>query len=68
VIIEDSEANCLASATTIQVARPDLVETAVSNPPAFAKPGDVVAVTDTTKNQGGLVAKRPRRGITSLDI
>ena len=53
VVIEtDDNNNCIASATTVQVTRPDLIELAVSNPPATAKPGDAFLVSDTAKNQG----------------
>lgn len=44
--------NCLASSTQIVVTAPDLVETAVSNPPAAANPGSGFQVTDTAHNQG----------------
>jgi hypothetical protein len=52
----DEVNNCLASASPIQVARPDLVETAVSDPPAAAAAGGTFTVTDTVQNQGGLAA------------
>ena len=53
VVAEASDANnCRAAAATIVVGRPDLVETAVSNPPAAARPGTSFAVTDTVRNQG----------------
>ena len=48
----DETNNCIPSAASVQLTRPDLIETAVSNPPANAKPGDFFSVTDTTKNQG----------------
>ena len=47
--------NCIASATAIvTVARPDLVETAVTaNPPApIRAPGTTFSVTDTVQNRG----------------
>ena len=57
VVTETDEVNnCLAAASPIEVARPDLVETAVSNPPAAASAGGVFTVTDTVQNQGGLAA------------
>ena len=57
VVAEASDANnCRAAAATIVVGRPDLVETAVSNPPAAARPGTSFAVTDTVRNQGTLTA------------
>ena len=69
VIVEADEGNnCIASATTITLTRPDLIETAVSNPPAAAKPGDVFAVTDTAKNQGPVnAAASTTRYYLSLD-
>jgi subtilase family serine protease len=57
VVIEIDEGNnCLASASPIQVARADLVETAVSDPPVTAAAGGTFTVTDTVQNQGGLAA------------
>jgi hypothetical protein len=44
--------NCLASATQVDVRAPDLIESAVSNPPANASPGGSFSVTDTARNQG----------------
>ena len=52
----DETNNCVASAGTVQVTLPDLVETAVTNPPPAAKPGGTLGVTDTTKNQGAVAA------------
>ena len=52
----DETNNCLASAATIQVARPDLVETALSAPPATIARGASFAVTDTVLNQGAVAA------------
>src|SRR4029453_15230071 len=50
---EDDEANnCRASAGTVVVARPDLIEFSVNNPPANLSPGGVYTVTDTPKNIG----------------
>jgi hypothetical protein len=48
--------NCLASAATVTLARPDLVQTTVSNPPATAARGGTFRVTDTVKNQGTATA------------
>ena len=48
--------NCLASAATVNVTRPDLVETAVSNPPATAARNGTFGVTDTVRNQGTVTA------------
>ncbi len=56
-VAESNEANnCLASSATIQVTRPDLVESQVSAPPATATQGSSFSVTDTVLNQGGLSA------------
>jgi subtilase family serine protease len=52
-IAEISEANnCLASAGSVQVVRPDLVETSITNPPAAAAAGSFFAMTDTVTNVG----------------
>src|SRR5262249_6572186 len=48
----DETNNCVASATTVTITRPDLVETAVSNPPDNAKPNATITITDTVQNQG----------------
>ncbi|PYM14561.1 MAG: hypothetical protein DMD81_17580 [Candidatus Rokuibacteriota bacterium] len=50
--------NCLASATTVQVAAagPDLVVTVVGNPTTPAAAGGTLKVTDTVKNQGTAAA------------
>jgi CARDB len=47
--------NCRPSASTVQVSvfPPDLVESAVSNPPATVGFGQHFSVTDTVSNQGG---------------
>jgi hypothetical protein len=42
--------NCLVSDTAVEVRRPDLVETSVSDPPAALAPGNKFAVTDTVQN------------------
>ena len=56
-VVETDEANnCRVSASTIQVALPDLVITAVGNPPASAAKGAKFRITDTTKNQGTVTA------------
>ena len=56
-VAESNEGNnCRASATTVQVqaaAAPDLVVTAVSNPPSTVAIGGAFSITDTTMNQGG---------------
>jgi len=64
--------NCIASATTVQVqgvgSGPDLVVTAVSNPPASATFGGTFSVTDTTMNQGDTpVMSTKTRYYLSLD-
>src|SRR5206468_2078794 len=57
VVIEVEEGNnCIASPTPVQVTRPDLVQTAVSNPPSAAAPGTSFKVTDTAANQGLVAA------------
>jgi subtilase family serine protease len=48
----DETNNCISSATSVVLGRPDLVETAVSNPPASAAPGTAFNVTDTVQNVG----------------
>jgi subtilase family serine protease len=67
--------NCIASATTVQVqagAQPDLVVSALSNPPGAAMAGGLFSVTVTTTNQGaGAVtgSKKPKtRFYLSLDM
>ena len=56
-LTESNESNnCLAAANRVEVTRPDLIETAVSNPPASAARGSSFAVTDTVTNQGGWTA------------
>jgi subtilase family serine protease len=53
VVTESNETNnCRAAATTVQVGISDLVESAVSNPPATALVGSSFSVTDTVQNQG----------------
>ncbi|HSR13288.1 MAG TPA: CARDB domain-containing protein, partial [Thermodesulfobacteriota bacterium] len=54
VIETDETNNCIVSSGMVQVAGPDLVETAVSNPPAGVAPGASFDVTDTVTNQGAL--------------
>jgi hypothetical protein len=48
--------NCRASATRVTVSGPDLIETAVSNPPAATSPNITFAVTDTVQNVGNVTA------------
>ncbi|MGE5827844.1 MAG: CARDB domain-containing protein, partial [Micromonosporaceae bacterium] len=52
--------NCLASTTTVEVGRPDLVATAVTNVPATAVLGKAISVTDTVKNQTAFQAGASR--------
>ncbi len=57
VTAESNEGNnCLASTTTVEVVAPDLIVTAVSNPPAGAAPGGSFTVTDTAANSGNASA------------
>ncbi len=56
--------NCLASASTVQVTRPDLVTTALSSPPPAALPGATFQVVDTVLNQGVSAAVHRRCGTT----
>src|SRR5205807_2807046 len=48
--------NCAASTARVGVSAPDLVEAAVSNPPASAVRGASFSVTDTTGNPGNATA------------
>ena len=52
----DETNNCRASTTTVEVRAPDLVETAVSNPPVTGSPGGSFSVTDTVANHGNAAA------------
>ena len=57
VVDESDEGNnCRASTTTVNVRAPDLIETAVSNPPATASRGGSFSVTDTVNNGGNASA------------
>jgi hypothetical protein len=52
-VLESNEANnCLAATSTIQVGKPDMLQTDVSNPPSSAPRGSRFTVTDTAQNQG----------------
>jgi subtilase family serine protease len=66
---ETSESdNCLASAATVTVTRPDLVTGAVSAPPATAARGSRFPVTDTAQNLGTVASGSSRtRYYLSLD-
>jgi len=55
----DESNNCRSSIGTVQVALPDLLTTAVSAPPAYAKPGDKLSVTDTVRNASLAVSAAP---------
>jgi subtilase family serine protease len=46
----DEANNCLASTGSILVGSPDLIVTAVSNPPTTAAPGSTITVGDTVQN------------------
>lgn len=48
--------NCLAAAKRVHVARADLIETAVSDPPLSAAPGASFSVTDRVANQSAVSA------------
>jgi parallel beta-helix repeat protein len=64
----DETNNCRPSLARIQVGRPDLVTTAVTDPPASAAPGSSVLVTDTVRNQSVFPAGASRvRYYLSLD-
>jgi subtilase family serine protease len=52
-VMEDYETNnCVASATTVQITVPDLVEPALTDPPSTLMLGGSFPVTDTTGNVG----------------
>ena len=56
-IIElDDNNNCLAANNTIQVGRPDLVETSLIVPAVAVVPGASFSVTDTVENRGNAPA------------
>ncbi|MEW6270188.1 MAG: CARDB domain-containing protein, partial [Thermodesulfobacteriota bacterium] len=55
VVESDEEDNCAATpGATVTVGRPDLVEGAVSDPPATKKRGTTFPVTDTVQNLGNV--------------
>ena len=57
VVIESAEIdNCRASTTQVVVQQPNLVVSAVSNPPAVIGRGGQFTVTDTTRNMAGVPA------------
>ena len=56
-VTESNETNsCRASSSTIKISGVDLIETALSNPPASGVAGGSFSVTDTVKNQGNASA------------
>ena len=52
----DETNNCISSAGTISISIVDLVQTAISNPPASGTIGGSFSVTDTVFNQGNAAA------------
>jgi hypothetical protein len=57
VVVESGETNnCRASKTLVNVKAPDLIESALSNPPAIAKPGSSFAIKETVQNVGNDIA------------
>ena len=57
VVAESNETNnCLASATMVQLTLPDLMVTAVGNPPATVARGGTISATSTVKNAGTVAA------------
>src|SRR5205814_2038540 len=57
LVPESNENNsCKASATQVTVSGPDLVETAVSDPPTSLTTGGTFSVTDTVQNVGSAAA------------
>ena len=57
VVPETNESNnCKASATQVTVSGPNLVETAVSDPPTTVTPGGTFSVSDTVQNIGTVTA------------
>src|SRR5205814_1022418 len=57
VVPETNESNnCKASATQVTVSGPDLIATAVSNPPTSVTPGGTFSVTDAVQNTGSAPA------------
>ncbi|HEV8336613.1 MAG TPA: M36 family metallopeptidase [Candidatus Polarisedimenticolia bacterium] len=68
-VAESDEANnCLAAAAVVQITKPDLAATAVSNPPGSASPGGAFQITDTVTNLGtGSAGSSTTRYYLSLD-
>jgi subtilase family serine protease len=48
--------NCMASAAQVAVSGPDLIQSAVSNPPTTLTPGGTFSATDTVQNTGSATA------------
>ncbi|HEY1328973.1 MAG TPA: SBBP repeat-containing protein [Casimicrobiaceae bacterium] len=60
--------NCIASAASVSIVAPDLVSTAVSNPPVTARLGGAFKVSDSTANRGNAAsAASVTRYYLSLD-
>ena len=58
VVPESNEGNnCLASVSTIQIAKSDLLVTAVADPPAQIVPGGKFTATDTVHNPSAVTAQ-----------
>ena len=60
VVESDENNNCRPSTAQVQVGRPDLVSTAVSDPPATKVRGTSFSVTDTVQNQSAFNAGASR--------
>jgi subtilase family serine protease len=56
VIVENDETDDCVPGNVLQVTLPDLVETAVSEPPQTAKVGSTFSIGDTAGNKGVLIA------------
>jgi subtilase family serine protease len=56
VVEHDETNNCRAAASTIDVRLPDLLEIAVSDPPADIVAGASIAITDTVRNDGEIAS------------
>ena len=52
----DETNNCAASATTILITQPDLVATALDDPPATVVAGAKLSVTDSVRNDGAVTS------------
>ena len=67
-VAESDESNCLAAATTVSITRPDLLLTAVGNPPATAAPGLSFTVTETVHNNSSQVGAPSSSGRYYLSL